>query len=70
MPSSGVLDDSTVVSGNAQYAKVSDELETTIEEYWDRHWNDELLTVLPRPILERVTEISDAGDGPAVAHLQ
>ena len=68
--STGVLDAATVVSGNAQYAKVTDELGATVERYWERHWNDELSTVLPEPILDRVTEIADADAGPAVGHLQ
>lgn len=65
---SGILDDSHIVTGNIQYDKF--DIDATVEAFWSSHWNDELNTVLPEPILDRMTELLRTESGPIVGHLQ
>ncbi|PSP85591.1 hypothetical protein BRC96_02355 [Halobacteriales archaeon QS_6_64_34] len=57
--------DSRIVSANPQYEKFDIE----IEPYYRSHWNDELSTVLPEPILDRTDELVSE-DVSVIAHLQ
>lgn len=63
---SGVFETAHVVSANAQYTK-SNPAEI-LERYWESHWDDDLSTVRPEPVLDRVDSL--AGERPTVAHLQ
>ncbi len=57
--------DRHVVAANPQYEKFDIE----VDPYYDSHWNDRLSTVLPEPMLDRVTDVADC-DTEVVAHLQ
>jgi hypothetical protein len=59
------LFDRHVVAANPQYEKFDIE----VDPYYDSHWNDRLSTVLPEPILDRITDVGD-DDTDVVAHLQ
>lgn len=63
---SGVFETAHVVSANAQYTKTNPA--ETLERYWESHWDDDLSTVRPEPVLNRVDSL--AGKQPTVAHLQ
>jgi hypothetical protein len=64
MESYGILDNK-IVSANPQYEK----LDVDVESYYDTHWNDQLSTVLPEPVLNRVNKLAD-DDMKVIAHLQ
>jgi hypothetical protein len=59
----------TVLTANPQYDKFDFEAET-VEHFWRSHWDERRQTVLPEPVLERVSETLNDGGSPVVAHLQ
>lgn len=63
-----VFCDATVVSGNPQYEKYESKAKT-VEPYWESHWDDSLRTILPEPMLDRVTELLRENETPVVAHI-
>ncbi len=57
------------MTANPQYKKFEFEADS-LEHFWQSHWDERRQTVLPEPVLDRVTE-HVSGDGPPViAHLQ
>lgn len=66
-----VFNEATIISGNPQYNQISCDIGfNDIEYFWERHWNTSLQTVLPEPILDRVTEVAINHSNSVVAHLQ
>lgn len=60
-----------IVSGNPQYRKVDADLgHASLDPFWERHWDDELQTTPPKPILDRVDTVVAEGNDEVVAHLQ
>jgi hypothetical protein len=69
--SEGVLDGTHILSANPQYDKVEADIDyDSIERFWETHWNTDLQTTLPEPILERITEVVTGNKKRVVAHLQ
>lgn len=64
----GILSDCHVVSANPQYQNVNCGART-VEPVWESHWDEELQTVPPEPVLDRVSELVAAGESPVLAHL-
>lgn len=58
----------TLLTANPQYDKFEFGAET-VEHFWESHWDDRRQTVLPEPLIERVSE-KLSGDAPVVAHFQ
>ena len=65
----GLFAETTVLTANPQYEKF-DIKTTATENFWDTHWDSQLETVLPEPILERVGDLLDGEANDVVAHLQ
>jgi hypothetical protein len=59
----------TVLTANPQYDKFEFGAET-LEHFWQTHWDERRQTVLPDPVLDRVTERLGDSEPPVVAHLQ
>jgi hypothetical protein len=57
--------DGHIISANPQYEK----FDMAVEPYYDSHWDDDLSTVLPEPILDRASELADTNER-VIAHLQ
>lgn len=64
----GLLSDCHVVTANPQYQKV-DCGARTVEPMWETHWDEQLQTVPPEPVLDRVSELVADGESPVLAHL-
>ncbi len=65
---SGVLAESHVATGNANYVNWDVGAED-VEHVWRAHWNDRLGNVLPGPVLDAADEFLTDGHRPVVAHL-
>jgi hypothetical protein len=67
--STGAFEGSHVLSGNPQYEKIEATTgAATVERCWESDWDRQRQTVLPEPILDRATEVSEQNR--VVAHLQ
>ncbi|QIO20909.1 hypothetical protein [Haloarcula sp. JP-L23] len=64
----GTLSEARVVSANPKYFEFESGAKE-VEPYWETHWDNNLQTVPPEPILDRVTELISAGESPVVGHL-
>jgi hypothetical protein len=61
--------DKIVLTANPQYKKFEFEADS-LEHFWQSHWDERRQTVLPEPVLDRVTEHVSGDSPPIVAHLQ
>ena len=59
----------TILTANPQYDKFTFGADS-VEHFWESHWDDALQTVLPEPILDRVSDHLSDNTSPIVAHLQ
>lgn len=59
----------TILTANPQYDKFEFGADT-VEHFWQTHWDERRQTVLPEPVLKRVTELLDVDGSSVVAHLQ
>lgn len=59
----------TILTANPQYDKF-DFGAASLEHFWQSDWDGTLQTVLPEPLLERVSEQLAVDAPPVVAHLQ
>jgi hypothetical protein len=65
----GLFAGKTVLTANPQYQKFEFEADS-IEHFWESHWDERRQTVLPEPVLDRVTEHVNGDSPPVIAHLQ
>ncbi|MDS0221235.1 hypothetical protein NDI54_07730 [Haloarcula sp. S1AR25-5A] len=65
----GLFAGKTVLTANPQYQKFEFEADS-IEHFWQSHWDERRQTVLPGPVLDRVTEHINEDSSPVIAHLQ
>lgn len=65
----GLFAGKTVLTANPQYQKFEFEADS-IEHFWESHWDERRQTVLPGPVLDRVTEHINEDSPPVIAHLQ
>jgi hypothetical protein len=63
-----VFEDTHIVSGNGQYVQY-DVGAAELHRIWETHWNAELGTVLPEPVLETADDLLQEDVGPTVAHV-
>ncbi|EMA14315.1 hypothetical protein [Haloarcula marismortui] len=65
----GLFAGKAVLTANPQFKKFEFEADS-IEHFWQSHWDERCQTVLPGPVLNRVTEHVSRDSTPVIAHLQ